>query len=158
MPVNVRAKLSGGNSGGTFVRGKTAMDVDEEIAESDDRILHVWAAGSSSDYQKRGRAICELEQRRRAWEEGQAQIRRDFESEMFNAGQKAEVNRKRFEEAQLNKQIAASRELASEQTEAARSAAAAASRTVWATWAAVFAALLSAVGTVIQAWAALHSH
>jgi hypothetical protein len=134
------------------------MDIDEEIAQSNDPILHVWAAGATTDFQKRGRAIYELEQRRRGWEEEQAKIRRGFEMEMFNAGQKAEVNRKRFEEAQLNKQIAASRELASEQTEAARSAATAASRTVWATWAAVFAALLSAIGTVIQAWAALHSH
>ena len=112
---------------------------------------YVFADSHDGSPQSRGRARAEIERRSRGWQEAQAKIQRDFEMEMFNAAADNEVKRKKFEAAQLDKQIAADRVISSEQLAAATSAATAASRTVWATWAAVFAALLSAIGTVIQA-------
>jgi hypothetical protein len=114
-----------------------------------------------------GRANAEIEARRRKWEEDQAEERRAFERNMFDISEVADATRKRFEAAELSRQIAAARELSDQQLESARrlsdqqlevarSTASSVRHTVWATWAACIAALLSAVGTGIQAWAAFH--
>jgi hypothetical protein len=123
------------------------MDIDSEISRAEDRILHVWSI-DLVDGHRRGRAIAELERRRREWETKRDETRREHEIALFDAEGERGANRKEFERRLAQEQMAHAEKLASQQIAAAESSAKA---TRMAAWAAGF----SALGAVVSAAAAV---
>jgi hypothetical protein len=124
------------------------MDIDQQIADADDRLLHVWADSDSTDHQRRGRAKAELERRSREWQEDQAKQRRDFEFLLSNDEGLRAARREIFEKGLAKEQMAHAEKLTGQQIVAAVSSAKA---TKLAAWAAAF----SAAGALIAAAVAL---
>jgi hypothetical protein len=129
------------------------MDIDEEIAKTDIRLLHVWAE-ESVDYQRRGRAKAEIERRRRDYEDGRDERRRTFENELFNAESERQARREKFEDRLARDQMAHAEKMSKLQMTHATTLAAQQDRTArriaWATIFAAIAAGFSASGPVLE--------
>ncbi|GEM_PF-5890562 len=98
----------------------------------------------TTDPSQAGKAAAELTRRRRAFELERNASRRKHEDEIFNAESKREAQRKLFEQALADKQMAHATDLADKENKAALSVASA-------TKAAACAAGFSAVGAIVAA-------